>query len=89
MLLETWKLLLEYVTHLTFFDQLNEKPEAEGLRAMDQKLPNNEIHALNIIDLGIIAREGSQNIPKLDKALLSLFEKWILRKGPPKITFNL
>lgn len=49
------------VPHITVFYQAHKKPESHRFRAMNQKLPHNKIHSLDVIDLAFIVSKGSEN----------------------------
>ena len=58
---ETGELWLVYVPHFTVFYQCYEKPESKCLRAVEQDLCHDEIHALNVLDLAFVIRESYEN----------------------------
>ena len=45
------------ISQLVFFDQLNEQPEREGIRAMHKQLTNQKVHTLHVISLVVVASE--------------------------------
>ena len=49
------------ISHITVFYQAHKKPESHCFRAMKQKLPNNKIHSLNVVNLAFIVSERSED----------------------------
>ena len=50
---------------------------------MEKKLGDDEVHALDVVDLTVIVREGYENASQLFVALASAFlhKVWVPRKG--------
>jgi len=46
------------ISHLTVFDERNEKPECKSFRTMEQELSYDEIHSLDIVNLSFVVRES-------------------------------
>jgi hypothetical protein len=70
------------ISQLVFFDQLNEQPEREGIRAMHKQLTNQKVHTLHVIGLVVVASEGPKNLPKPLVPLLAYFEILVFRECP-------
>lgn len=80
---------LIYVSKFAFFNQFNEEPKRQGVRAVHQELPDQKVHALHIIGLGVVAGECTQNFTKFAVSSRPNFEIVILWKRPIQISINL
>lgn len=56
---------------------------------MEQNLPNDEIHALHIVNLGVVAGKSSEHVTQILVSLASYFEKRVFRKCSTEVSFNL
>lgn len=65
MLLEARQTHLVDVTQFALFDQFHEEPERQVIRAVHEELSHKEVHALHVVSLVVVAREGSKHFSKL------------------------
>ena len=89
MLEQARQAILEDVSQLALLYELDEEPEGHGLLAMDQQLAHNEIHSLDIVDLLVVARKGSQNILQTLVPWAASLEVWVHRESSTEVSFDL
>ena len=58
---QTREFWLINVPHLTVFNQCHEEPESKRLRAVEEYLRHDKIHALNVLDLTFVVRKGNED----------------------------
>jgi hypothetical protein len=81
MLLKPWKTVLIDVSKFAFLDKLDKKPESKGTRAVHEELSYDEVHALDVISLVIVASKGGENFAQLFLTGLSILEIVIFRES--------
>ena len=89
MLMQTWKTNLIDISKLTLFNEFHKQPKSKSIRTVHQQLPNQEVHALNIVSLVIIASKGPQHLSQFPVATISYLEKLIFWKSAIEIPVNL
>ena len=65
MLGEPRQALLEDILEPVLVNQVNEKVEGNDMVAVQEELPNDEVHSLHVVDLVILAGESPENFTEL------------------------
>lgn len=85
MLRHAWQVFLEDLSHFAFFQKPDEEPKSESGIAMRQQLAHDEVHALHIPYLLVVAAESSQHVSESCMAFVALFKIRVLGESPVQI----